>query len=156
MNCPRNVHYVPVDFEKDDLEVQLLQQGFDSKGVTVAIWEGVVSYLTAAAVDQTIRILARLLAAGSTLILTYVHAGALDGSVQFAEAARWKSSVSSTGEPFIFGFQPSELPAYLRERGFVLSSDQSTAEASPAICTPLHRNEPGSDLYRVSASRRAL
>jgi O-methyltransferase involved in polyketide biosynthesis len=54
--------------------------------------------------------LARILANGahrSQLIFSYVHQGALDGSVAFREARRWKSSVQSTGEPFIFGFDPA-------------------------------------------------
>ena len=151
---PANVHFVPVDFEKDDLETALLRAGFDPSLPTVAVWEGVVSYLTPAAVDQNFRMLSRALAQASQLIFTYVHCGALDGSVAFAEARRWKSSVRSTGEPFIFGFDPANLADYLRPRGFALSSDVSTADAAKSYCPPIHRREPGSELYRVAAARR--
>jgi O-methyltransferase involved in polyketide biosynthesis len=72
-----------VDFEKDDLESALRHAGFDINVTSVAIWEGVVSYLTPAAVDQNFRMLARILAQGSQLIVSYVHQGALDGSVTF-------------------------------------------------------------------------
>lgn len=113
---PGNVHFVPVDFEKDDLEAALLRAGFDTDAVTVAIWEGVVSYLSPAAVDQNFRMLARIPAQGSELIFSYVHRGALDGSVAFREARHWKSSVRSSGEPFIFGFEPAALADYLRPR----------------------------------------
>jgi methyltransferase (TIGR00027 family) len=152
---PANVRFVPVDFEKDDLEATLLAAGFDTGAPTVAVWEGVVSYLTPAAVDQNFCMLARMLAQGSELIFSYVHRGALDGSVAFREARRWKSSVRSTGEPFIFGFDPAELADYLRPRGFALVRDVSTAEAAKLYCEPLHRSEPGSELYRIAAARRA-
>jgi methyltransferase (TIGR00027 family) len=102
---PENVALVPVDFEKDDLKAALLRSGFDPGLPTVAIWEGVVSYLTPAAVDLNFAILAQLLAPGSRLIFSYVHRGALDGSVVFPEARRRKSSVQATGAPFIFGFE---------------------------------------------------
>jgi methyltransferase (TIGR00027 family) len=156
---PANVHFVPVDFEKDDLETTLLRAGFDARVAAVAVWEGVVSYLTPAAVDQNFRMLARILAyndaQGSRLIFSYVHSGALDGSVAFREARRWKSSVRSSGEPFIFGFDPAGLADYLRPRGFALVSDVSTAEAAESYCQPIHRSEPGSELYRIAVAQRA-
>ena len=152
---PGNVHFAPVDFEKDDLETTLMHAGSDTTVATVAVWEGVVSYLTPAAVDQSFRTLARILSEGSHLIFSYVHQGALDGSVAFREARRWKSSVRSSGEPFIFGFDPAGLADYLRPRGFALVSDVSTAEAAKSYCEPLHRNEPGSELYRIAAAQRA-
>ncbi|MGA3074918.1 MAG: SAM-dependent methyltransferase [Bryobacteraceae bacterium] len=156
---PANVHFVPVDFEKDDLETTLLHAGFITTVATVAVWEGVVSYLTPGTVDQSFRTLARILAFNgahrSQLIFSYVHQGALDGSVAFREARRWKSSVQSTGEPFIFGFDPAALADYLRPRGFELASDVSTAEAAKSYCEPLRRSEPGSELYRIAAAQRA-
>jgi methyltransferase (TIGR00027 family) len=151
---PPNVRFVPVDFEVDNLETALLQAGFDPQLPSVAVWEGVVSYLTPAAVEQNFQILSRILAPQSRLIFTYVHKGALDGSVLFPEAARWKSSVRSTGEPFTFGFDPAALPHYLQPHGFTLLSDTSTAQAAQSYCPPLHRSEPGSELYRVAAAQR--
>lgn len=151
---PANIHFVPVDFEKDDLETMLLRAGFDTNVATVAVWEGVVSYLTPAAVDQNFHMLARMLARESQLIFSYVHSGALDGSVAFREARRWKSSVRSSGEPFIFGFDPAGLADYLQPRGFVLRSDVSTAQAATPYCEPIERCEPGSELYRVAAAQR--
>jgi len=42
---PRQIHYVAVDFEKDDVADALLGAGFDSKAPAVFIWEGVTMYL---------------------------------------------------------------------------------------------------------------
>jgi O-methyltransferase involved in polyketide biosynthesis len=83
-----------------------------------------------------------------------VHRGALDGCLAFPEARRWKSSVGSAGEPFIFGFDPEELPAYLEARGFAALSDISTADAATDYNRLFKRREPGSALYRIAAERR--
>jgi methyltransferase (TIGR00027 family) len=153
-HLPENVRLVPVDFEVDDLEKALPAAGFDTHRTSLVVWEGVVSYLTPAAVDQNFRTLARLLAPPSLVIFSYVHRGALDGSVTFREARRWKSWVRRSGEPFIFGFDPAGLADYLRPHGFALVTDVSTADAAKSYCEPLRRKETGSALYRIAVARR--
>jgi methyltransferase (TIGR00027 family) len=152
---PENVRFVEVDFEKDDLELALAKAGFDGKTRSVVLWEGVVSYLTEPAVSGNLAVLARLLAPGSCLIFTYVHKGALDGSMRFSGSDRWKSWVKRSGEPFIFGFDPATLAETLRPYGFLLRSDASTAEAAGHYRAATGRNETGSELYRVATAIRA-
>ncbi len=152
---PETVRFMPVDFEKDDLHNALIEAGFDKNAPALVVWEGVVSYLTAPAVHENFSMLARILASESLVIFSYVHSGALDGSVPFREARRWKSWVRAGGEPFIFGFDPAALADYLRPRGFALVSDVSTADAAKVYCEPLGRAETGSALYRIAVARRA-
>ena len=121
----------------------------------MVLWEGVVSYLSEPAVNANLAVLARLLAPHSRLILTYVHKGALDGSVMFRGARRWKSWVRRSGEPFIFGFDPATLAKNLAQHGFLLQSDVSTAEAARHYCGANGRIESGSELYRVASMIRA-
>jgi len=150
-----NVQFVPVDFEKDDLEARLIQAGFDRAIPTVVVWEGVISYLTRSAVEGTLALLGRLLVPASQLIFSYVDKGALDGSRVFPGARRWKYWVRFSGEPFVFGFDPDTLPATLRSFGFVLRSDESTEQTGQRYCAPMGRKEPGSQLYRVASAVRA-
>ncbi len=152
---PGKVRFVEVDFEKDNLEGALLAAGFDAKKPAVVVWEGVVSYLTETAVNCNLALLARLLAPGSRLVLTYVDKGALDGSRTFQGARRWKSWVRFNREPFIFGFDPAQLGDYLRPRGFLLESNLSTAEGAAHYCASIGQQETGSELYRVAAMLRA-
>ena len=151
---PRRVCFVLVDFEADDLAQSLFQAGFNKGERTIAVWEGVISYLSPTAVHETFLTLARLLAPASRLVFTYAHRGALDGSVTFPEAQRWKSSVRASGEPFIYGFEPDELAGYLREHEFVLMSDVSTADVGRKYNKQFHRSEKGSELYRVAVADR--
>jgi methyltransferase (TIGR00027 family) len=81
------VAFVPVDFDREQLSDALSNAGFQGKRRTRVIWEGVTNYLTAAAVDATLRWIGSL-AEGSRLIFTYVDADVLGGSNRFKDAAR--------------------------------------------------------------------
>jgi methyltransferase (TIGR00027 family) len=151
---PANLRFVPVDFEKDDLEAELIAHGFHPERTSVVVWEGVISYLTASAVNHNFELLARVLSPKSLVIFTYMHKGAIDGSKTFPEALRWRSWVGFKGEPFIFGFDPNTLDQSLRPFGFLLQSETSTHELARRYCPSLHRNESGSKAYRVAVAIR--
>jgi methyltransferase (TIGR00027 family) len=126
---PAHVHFVAVDFDRDDLAAALERAGLQRGRPTFVLWEGVASYLTADAVDATVRWAHDATGDGSELAFTYVHRGLVDGTVHFPHAEAWTRSVAAAGEPFVFGFDPAVLPAYLRERGWMLVEDVSTTEA---------------------------
>lgn len=147
------VVYVPVDFERDSLDGKLVSAGFDRHGLTLFLWEGVTNYLSAESVACTLRTIRRLAATGSTLVFTYVHAGVLDGSASFPEAARWLRNVERAGEPWTFGLLPKELRTFLHARGWILESDVSTREAGDRWLPAMGRRERGSALYHVAVAR---
>lgn len=55
----REVVFVGVDFEKDDLDERLSNAGHDTSRATTWIWEGVTPYLTPLAIDATLAVAAR-------------------------------------------------------------------------------------------------
>jgi methyltransferase (TIGR00027 family) len=146
------VVYVPVDFERDSLVSALENAGLDRERSALFLWEGVTNYLTPAAVDATLAAIAGASVSGM-LVFTYVHAGALDGSVRFAGAERWMRNVARLGEPWTFGLLPEQVPAFLRERGLRLVSDESTADVRERLRPDEARLEGASALYRVAVAR---
>lgn len=148
---PSHVTFVPVDFERDDLGETLRGAGFGRDVPAAFLWEGVTNYLTAEAVDTTLRALRLLAAPGSVLVFTYVDRAALvhDAAKRFPEATRWIEGVRKRGEPWTFGLDPSEVKEYLHARGFQLQRDLSTAEAGDLYFPVRRRPERGSALYRV-------
>ena len=126
---PAHVRFVAVDFDHDDLAVALDRAGFRAGRPTFVLWEGVASYLTSEAVDATVRWAHDATGEHSELAFTYVHRGLIEGTVAFPHAEGWVHSVAAAGEPFVFGFDPAELPAYLAERGWAQLEDISTTEA---------------------------
>ena len=149
-----HVRFVAVDFEHDDIARRLADTGFDGHTRSVVIWEGVISYLTAPAVDTNFDFLSDICSSESRLVFTYVDGRAIDGSVHFDEADRWKGWVRLNGEPFVFGFHPGELPGYLAQRGFRLDSDRTTADVARDYAKTIGRHELGSELYRVASATR--
>ncbi|GIH20862.1 class I SAM-dependent methyltransferase [Rugosimonospora africana] len=148
----RQISFVPADLLHDDLDTELGRAGFRHGVRTVVIWEGVTNYLTAGAVDATLRFLAGATGAGSRIIFTYVDRAALDGSRRFDGLAKWQAAVRDAGEPWTFGFDPAELPGYLAERGLTLTTDLSTRDAAARYLTPLGRDEPTASFYRIVAA----
>jgi methyltransferase (TIGR00027 family) len=148
----RGVVYVEVDFEHDDLGRELISAGFELARPTLFVWEGVTNYLTPDAIDETMAIVRELAAPGSALVFTYVHAGVLDGSVEFPEAARWVQNVQRAGEPWTFGLHPAEVSSFLDARGFALVADVSTREADGGRFEALGRRDAGSELYHVAVA----
>jgi methyltransferase (TIGR00027 family) len=140
---PGRVRLVPVDLLRDELEPALATAGFDHSVRTVAVWEGVTNYLDAEAVDGTFRYLRGATPPGSRLIFTYIDKGVLDRTTNFAN---WKDAVAAEGEPWTFGFDPAELPAYLAERGLRLVEDVTTRKAAERF----GRQEPTAAFYRVA------
>jgi len=126
---PPHVTFVPVVFGRDDPAEALEATGFAAEAPTLVVWEGVTNYLEGEAVDATFTFLASVLGTGSPVFFTYVHRGILDGSVAFEGAATTMRAVGHVGEPFTFGFDPPELPAYVGARGFELVRDVPVSEA---------------------------
>jgi len=147
-------HYLAWDFEThpmDDLPGALADAGHDPVAPTLTIWEGVTMYLTDAAIHAALRAIASWSAAGSVLALTYMTRERLQRSVALRAV---RAVVRSLGEPFRFGWNPDELPAYLAARGFALASDVATSEAARQLL-PLRFAAQIVQTDHVAIARRA-
>ena len=149
----RSLTFVSVDFERDDLANALSASGYQRGKRTMFLWEGVTQYLSSHAVDKTLSAIRQTACEGDSLVFTYVDDAALGGDIsRFPEAARWMNGTAKRAEPWIFGLSPTDLPDYLRTRGFCLASDLSTREAGRLYFRPLGRPDQGSDLYHVTTA----
>ena len=111
---PSCLHYVPMDFERQDLAQQLAASGLDLAAPAVFAWLGVVPYLTHPAFRKTLDLIARF-PEGSGVIFDYAlprHALALhELEARDALSAR----VESIGEPFQLFFTPEEMKMELTQ-----------------------------------------
>ena len=147
---PSHVTYVPIDFTRDTLDAILAAAGFRQDAQTFFICEGVTHYLPAHAVDALFRYIGRSVA-GSRLVFTYIHRGMLDGSAQFAGAANTLATVRRAGEPYRFGFEPTELSPYLAKRNLTLIEDVGADTYRERYLTPRGRGaEPLSEYQRAA------
>ena len=113
------VTFVPIDFEREALTVALDRAGHDRASPTCWIWEGVVMYLTRAAMRATLADIATRSAPGSSLIVNYhtVH-GSLLSRLMF-----W-----FMGEPQISNWSPEEMATDLRSVGFDVREDSGMVD----------------------------
>jgi methyltransferase (TIGR00027 family) len=121
--CAKEIRYVAVDFEKDDLGERLASAGHDAGAPTIWIWEGVTMYLTREAVAGTLATVRARSTIGSELALTYVSPGI--GSLA-------KPVFLAIREPLRWLARPEEMHALAREQGFDVARESQPTTATIA------------------------
>jgi methyltransferase (TIGR00027 family) len=114
---PRDLTFVPLDFEHKTLSASLAEAGLDPSVPTFFGWLGVVPYLTLDAFRATLQTIAQL-PAGSAVSFDYAlprEALSPQGKTAFD---RLSNRVSAAGEPFQLFFTAESLEAELRQAGF--------------------------------------
>jgi methyltransferase (TIGR00027 family) len=114
---PGNVAYVPVDFEHDSLEAEMLRAGFDLHARTFFAWLGVVPYLTESAFLETIGFIARM-PQGSSVVFDYGLSRDKLSPMEQMMSDTLAARVAHAGEAFKLFFDPVELKAILMRTGF--------------------------------------
>jgi methyltransferase (TIGR00027 family) len=142
--------FVALDLAAERLWPALERAGFERAQASFILWEGVTNYLTEAAVDATLRGLARC-ARGSELLFTYVHRGLLDGGSQFGETRSLQRLLARSGERWSFGLYPEQIGDYLRERGYALLEDLPLTKLRERYFVPGPAR--GYEFYRIAHAR---
>ena len=149
---PGHIWYVGIDFNRQSIAEVLLNAGFDNSRPACLIWEGVTNYLTAEAVDRSLRQIGETAAKGSTLLFTYIDRAVLDNPERFFGARRLIERLRSWGEPWTFGLDPGEVGSYLAARRLELLKDVSVSDvwqrAGRSSAEPR-----GYEFYRLASAR---
>ncbi|PRY22408.1 class I SAM-dependent methyltransferase [Pseudosporangium ferrugineum] len=112
IEVPPTVTYVPVDLEKDT---------FVAGPGAFVMWLGVVPYLTRGAFEET-------LGGVSEVVFDYAMPTASMSRERRTALEARAARAARVGEPWRSSFQPDELAALLRERGFGEIEDLGPAE----------------------------
>jgi methyltransferase (TIGR00027 family) len=115
---PKSVRLVPVDFERDDLAVELAKHGHRADSRTFFVWEGVTQYLTEDAVRATFAYL-RSAASGSRLVFTYVRRDFIDGENLYGAKSAYRR-FREKRQIWHFGLQPEDVSKFIAEYGWRL------------------------------------
>lgn len=119
---PDSLTFVPVDFEQQTLEAELLRDGFDPTLPTATAWLGVVPYLTAEAFASTTRLLGSL-APGSSLVFDYSLPRESLPEVEQLMLDSLSARVAQAGEPFRLFFTAHMLATELARHGLAVVED---------------------------------
>ena len=123
---PRNLTFVPVDFEKQTLMDELRAVGYRLEVPVFFSWLGVTHYLTEAVIFQTLHEVA-LAALGSEIVFDYALPELLLGD---GERQIWALGKANTSEPVLTQFDPVSLAERLKETGFAGVWDFGPEEAN--------------------------
>lgn len=96
-------HYTSCDFEREDPVARLAATGFRTDEPALVIWEGVVPYLTEAAVRATLTTLARGLSPRTLLVFDFVGQKIAEGTEINERDRATRDYVGELGEPLRYG-----------------------------------------------------
>jgi methyltransferase (TIGR00027 family) len=146
---PDHVTYVPIDFNAEDLR-KLSAAGYDSNQRTLFIWEGVVHYLSAQAVDQTLAFVAGQSAPGSRIVFDYLYLSALQAREKRGEIERMERTRRFTGEGLVFGIEEGKVEEFLRQRGFNNIVNVTAADLHATYFTGPNRSRTVAPVYAIA------
>jgi methyltransferase (TIGR00027 family) len=120
-----DVRFVPVDFQRDDLDSALSAAGHDPSRPTTWIWEGVVMYLALADIEATLAVIARRSAEASRLIVAYHSPGLILPLIRVL--------VGRLGEPLRTTLTADGMRAMLEKHGFAVLDDKDLPTIGAAL-----------------------
>ena len=134
---PSPARYLEWHFEERpmaELAGALGAVGHERGAPSLTLWEGVTMYLTEPAIDASVRAIADYSAPGSQLAMTYLVGSGIQKPSLTTRAIQ--AVVATAGEPWRWGWEPTELPAWLAVRGFSLNRDASIATEAERLLPP--------------------
>jgi methyltransferase (TIGR00027 family) len=122
-NIPEQLHFVPVDFSKDNPATALRESGYDPRKSSFFSWLGVTIYLTRQAVLDTLQAIAGMAPAGSIVIFDYLDTDAFIPERTEKSIQLMQEMVRRAGEPIKTGFDPETLARELATLGLHLEEN---------------------------------
>ena len=125
---PDNVVYVPIDFQKQNLDVELKKAGYNINSRTLFIWEAVSQYISKEANESTFNYIGQA-APGSKLVFSYILKSFIVGKYIHDGIKRLSKQFLKKNNPlFIFGFDPADMKDYLAKYSLALIEDIDSVE----------------------------
>ena len=153
----REVRFVPVDFTRDDLDGALAAAGHDPGTATLWLWEGVVPYLSRPQVEQTLAVVARRSAPGSTLVVSYLAPSlvAAAGRRLAGLALRRSGGDVFRDEPQRTFLRAPALRELLARYGYAVTEDRDLVEIAEVIGAETAAMGAAPRIGRIAVARRA-
>lgn len=129
---PDKLHFVPINFNKENLSEVLNEVGFKINKKTLFIWEGVTEYLTPEAVDSTLDFIRQN--SGNAVAFNYIYKSVIDGTCDYYGTEVVKAA-SESSEPYQFGVEEGKIEQFLNARGFEIVAHYTAEELEKKYLT---------------------
>ncbi len=120
---PAGLHFVALDFTKEELDKILMCPAYDPCALTFFSWLGVTYYLSRDEVFATLSAAARISPRGSMIVFDYFDPTVCSTGKEAERIKAIKDSLESLGEPIKEGIDPSTLGAGLARIGLRLQEN---------------------------------
>ena len=117
LTTPDNLHWSPIDLERQDLLQGLRKAGFDHSRPAFVSWLGVMQYLTWPTIELTLKAVAAL-PGPSTIVMSFMLPDAALSGSEAAAARAVADEAAKKGEPWLTRLQPADLANRLSRLGF--------------------------------------
>lgn len=124
LDMRENLHFVPVDFTKDNLRDRLAENGFDENKKTFFSWLGVSYYLSQDEIGGFLENLSSFAADGSTLLFDYADENLFTSDVRRVQ--NMLAMAQAGGEPMKSCFSYGRLEELLSKYNFLIYEFLST------------------------------
>lgn len=144
---------VPVDFEKDELFLQLQEAGFDKNIPTFFFWLGVVPYLKEETVFDMLSSLCDL--PWAEIVFDYGQSPEDYSGLRRERYEAMIAEAHAMGEPWLSFFQPDDLNRKLRAIGYTELEDLGVSEIGTLYVPSwrLPKGTPGGHIMRARYRR---
>lgn len=147
---PSNVHFIPVDFNREKTETILKNTSFDFIKSTLIILEAVTQYLNPDAVYEVFSFISKF-PNGSYLLFTYILRDVIEKKAEGAnKIIDWSEKKHC---PFLFGINPSEIKSFLEKHNLEMLEDVGTNFYQENYLKPRNRNISVYEGERTNFSR---
>ena len=148
VGLPENTVYVQVDFNKEDPEQKLVENGFQYGRRCLFIMEGLLMYLDENAVEETFNLITRLGSSGSLVLFDYLYSSVLRHEGRYYGEEDMHKNVEDVGEPWGFGIEEGEVGAFLSEKNLSVLEELDSVELERRYFT----NENGEVVGRINGT----
>ena len=148
---PDTLTFAPVDFERERLADGLARAGFRHDGAAFFQWLGVSMYLSREAVSSTLDFIAGI--PGSAVVFDYTEPLESQSPARRASLKAMAESAAARGEPWLSFFDPPEIAAILRDKGFQDIEDLAFADVIKRYSPELGRGLQSGGGHVIRASR---
>ena len=125
---PDFLHYIPIDFTKDNLASAFSESKYDSGQVSFFSWMGVTHYLPLESVLSTLKAIISSSSSGSEIVFDYYDKSAFDPEKGSNRIKYIIKTAKTIRETIITGFDPSELSMELALLGLRLQNNLGPEE----------------------------
>jgi methyltransferase (TIGR00027 family) len=117
-SLPKNVTFVPLDFERENLGKLLAVDLFDRSKKTLVLLEGLAMYIPLASVTSTLDFIVKNFGKGSLVLFDNYPRSLVEGTDTGEIAANIREFTRCAGEPLQFGMPDSETARFMADRGY--------------------------------------